>query len=138
MRVMEPRRGVNIVATSNSYGALGAVSQTMIDAVNAQRDILFVAAAGNFGLDNDTNEFFPANFDLPNVVSVAATDHNDNLASFSCYGAVSVDLAAPGVDILSCQPGGNYQTLINEALREHFRRVPLRFEAFLLNKFAAH
>ena len=101
-------RGVNIVATNNSYGGLGAASQTLRDAIAAQPDILFVAAAGNYGLDNDTNEFYPANFDLPNVIAVAATDHNDALPSFSQYGRRKVHLGAPGVNITSTTPFNNY------------------------------
>jgi subtilisin family serine protease len=101
-------RGVNIVATNNSYGGLGSFSQTLYDAINAQRDILFVAAAGNFGTDNDGQGFYPANFDLPNVLSVAATDHNDLLPAFSNFGRRSVHLAAPGANITSTVPGNNY------------------------------
>jgi subtilisin family serine protease/subtilase family serine protease len=102
-------RGVNIVATNNSYGGLGAASLTLREAIDAQRDILFVAAAGNFGLDNDSNEFYPANFDLPNVVSVAATDHNDALPSFSDFGRRKVHLGAPGVNVTSTTPFNSYQ-----------------------------
>jgi subtilisin family serine protease/subtilase family serine protease len=100
--------GVNIVATVNSYGGLGAFSQTMFDAINAQRDILFVAAAGNFGLDNDSNDFFPANIALPNVLSVAATDHTDQMPTFSDFGRRSVHLGAPGANITSTTPFNNY------------------------------
>ena len=94
-------KGVNIVATNNSYGGLAPFSQTMRDAIDAQRDILFIAAAGNFGIDNDASDFFPANFNAPNVISVAATDHNDALPSFSDFGRRTVHLGAPGVDIWS-------------------------------------
>ena len=101
-------RGVNIVATNNSYGGLGSFSQTLYDAINAQRDILFVAAAGNFGTDNDAQGFYPANFDLPNVLSVAATDHNDLLPAFSDFGRRTVHLGAPGTNITSTFPFNNY------------------------------
>jgi subtilisin family serine protease len=97
-------RGVNIVATNNSYGGAGAFSQTMADAIDAQRDILFVAAAGNtelVGNDNDRVPFYPAGFDLPNVISVAATDHTDAKANFSHFGRRSVHIGAPGVNIWS-------------------------------------
>ena len=60
-----------------------------------------LAAAGNEGNDNDNNPSYPASYDLPNIVAVAATDRNDNLASFSNFGVASVDVAAPGVDIYS-------------------------------------
>ncbi len=61
-------------------------------------------------LDNDARPFYPATFDLDNIVSVAATDHNDEMASFSNYGATTVDLAAPGVSILSTTPNNTYDT----------------------------
>ena len=80
-------RGVNIVATSNSWGG-GGYSQALYDAIDAQRQrgILFIASAGNAALDNDTNAVYPANYPLPNVISVAATTRTDSLASFSDYG----------------------------------------------------
>jgi len=88
-----------------SWGG-GGFSQALYDAISYANDngCLFVAAAGNSSDDNDTNPFYPASYDLPNIVSVAATDHNDNLASFSNYGATSVDVGAPGVNILSSIP----------------------------------
>lgn len=99
-------RGVNVIATNNSWGGTGQPDQALRDAIaraNA-RDILFVAAAGNEGSNNDRTADYPANFDLANVISVAATDRNDRLADFSNYGATTVDLAAPGVEILSTVP----------------------------------
>ena len=72
--------------------------------------MIFVAAAGNDGANNDQTPFYPAGYDLDNIVTVAATDRNDQLASFSNYGATTVDLAAPGVDILSTKPNSAYQT----------------------------
>lgn len=65
-------------------------------------------AAGNSGTDNDARANYPSNYDLNNNVAVAATDHNDALASFSQYGATTVDLGAPGVRTLSTVPGGGY------------------------------
>lgn len=98
--------------TSNSWGG-GGFSQALLDAIDAAgaADQLFIAAAGNAGSDNDASPSYPASYTSPYIVSVAATDDGDQLASFSNYGATSVDLGAPGVDILSCQPGGGYQTL---------------------------
>ena len=83
-------------------------SQALYDAIAeaGDRNQLFVAAAGNESADNDSEPHYPASFDLDNVISVAATDSNDGLASFSNYGAASVDLAAPGVGIVSSVPGG--------------------------------
>ena len=59
--------------------------------------ILFVASAGNSGRDIDASPRYPAAYPAPNIVAVAATDHNDVLADFSNFGPNSVDLAAPGV-----------------------------------------
>lgn len=96
---------MGIEITSNSWGG-GGFSQGLMDAIASGG--LFVAAAGNSGSNNDVSPHYPSNYDLDNVISVAATDHNDALAYFSCYGATSVDLGAPGVDILSSVPGGQY------------------------------
>ncbi|MDA1017739.1 MAG: S8 family serine peptidase, partial [Planctomycetota bacterium] len=64
--------------------------------------------AGNSSSNNDASPHYPSNYDVENVISVAATDHRDNLASFSSYGATTVDLAAPGVSVLSTTPGNGY------------------------------
>lgn len=87
-------------------------SQALYDAIRNARDagVIFVAAAGNNGANNDQAPFYPAGYDLANIIAVAATDRNDRLASFSNYGATTVDLAAPGVDILSTKPNNTYQT----------------------------
>jgi len=109
MTMMKTRYGVNIVVSNNSWGG-GESSEALRDAIAASIDagILFVAAAGNLSSNNDQFPSYPASFDLPGIVSVAATDHRDVLASFSNYGANSVDLAAPGVDILSTTPNNTY------------------------------
>jgi Subtilase family len=67
----------------------------------ALNDVLFVAAAGNEGLDNDELPIYPASWTLPNVVSVMATNHRDDRPSFSNYGRNTVHIAAPGVHVLS-------------------------------------
>ncbi len=99
-------RGVDIIATNNSWGGVPELDRALRDAVqrSQNRGILFVAAAGNEGRNNDVRPDYPANIDLPNVISVAATDRNDRLADFSNIGAANVDLAAPGVEILSTVP----------------------------------
>ena len=93
--------------SNNSWGG-GAYSQTIENAIITanQRGMLFVVAAGNANANNDTSSSYPCNSGQPNVLCVAATDHNDNRASFSNYGAVNVDLGAPGVSILSTVPTG--------------------------------
>lgn len=100
---------IGVRLTSNSWGG-GDFSQAMMDAINdaAVHGILFVAAAGNDSSNNDVTPSYPDSYDCPNIISVAATDNFDNLASFSNYGTNSVDIAAPGVRIFSTFP--SYQT----------------------------
>jgi subtilisin family serine protease len=102
----------DIRVLSNSWGG-PEFSQALLDEVAASNDanMLFVAAAGNNAFDNDILPFYPAGLDVPNVLAVAATNNTDDLGWFSNYGAESVDLAAPGVDIFSTMPGGGYAYL---------------------------
>jgi subtilisin family serine protease len=97
--------GVNVVAANCSWGG-GNYSQTLHDAIAAAGDagIVFVCAAGNEDSNNDALPSYPASYDCSNIISVAATDSDDSLASFSNWGSSSVDLAAPGVGILSTFP----------------------------------
>jgi subtilisin family serine protease len=97
----------DVRALSNSWGG-GGFSQALLDEINLANanGMLFVAAAGNSGWDLDTTPSYPASYGAPNVVAVAAIDSAGNLASWSNYGRSSVDLAAPGVNILSTVPGG--------------------------------
>ncbi len=99
--------GVNIM--SNSWGG-GPFTQSLYDAINdaKKKGILFVAAAGNDANENDAKPSYPASYDLDNIISVAATDNQDKLASFSNYGRKSVHVAAPGVKILSTFKNGAY------------------------------
>ncbi|MFM8414526.1 MAG: S8 family serine peptidase [Planctomycetota bacterium] len=101
--------GVNVVATNNSWGG-GGFSTALRDAIAAggRQNILFVAAAGNEGSDNDATPHYPSNYTDTAVISVAASDRSNRLASFSNFGATSVDLAAPGASILSTLPGNAY------------------------------
>ena len=87
---------------SNSWGG-GGFSQSLADAIERANaaGILFIAAAGNEAADNDQVPSYPASYENANVVSVAALDRSDQLAGFSCYGATSVDIGAPGVAIFS-------------------------------------
>ncbi len=98
--------GVDVVAANCSWGQAGGYDQTLHDAIAAAGNagIVCVCAAGNNGTDNDTTPFYPAAYDCPNIITVAATDSSDSLASFSNWGPTTVDLAAPGVDILSTIP----------------------------------
>jgi subtilisin family serine protease len=106
-------KGVRV--SNNSYGG-GGYNQAAYDSIKAARDAVghvFCAAAGNGGADskgddNDQNPFYPASYDLDNIIAVASIDEDDELASSSNYGATSVDLAAPGVGIWSTVDGSSY------------------------------
>jgi thermitase len=102
------RNGARVV--NASLGGPSA-SRAEHDAIAAAPSTLFVVAAGNDRADNDTTPEYPCDYDLANVVCVAASDHDDTLASFSNYGPANVDLAAPGVDIASTWPGARYALL---------------------------
>lgn len=97
---------------SNSWGG-GDRSDLLFNAIKKAQDkgILFVAAAGNDRADNDKKPHYPSNYELDNIVAVAAMDNKDNLASFSCYGKTSVHVAAPGVDVYSTVRGGKYSMM---------------------------
>jgi subtilisin family serine protease len=112
--------GIDFAATNNSWGG-GGFDQSLQDAITreAKADILFVAAAGNGGSDqigdnNDATANWPSNFSTlstagyDNVVAVAALTNTGGLATFSNYGATTVDLAAPGYGIYSTTMGGGY------------------------------
>ena len=96
------KRGANIRVISASLGGGESLDsfKEVLDEAN-RYGIVFVAAAGNDGKDNDVNPTYPANYPSPNVVSVAALDSSGRLASFSNYGARTVDVGAPGVFIWS-------------------------------------
>ncbi|SFM52637.1 Subtilase family protein [Nitrosomonas communis] len=110
---LKTRHGLNIIATNNSWGG-GGFSQALLDAINrgGNAGILFIAAAGNGGSDgvgdnNDTTPNYPSNYQCTSngsydcVIAVAAITSNGSKASFSNYGATSVDLGAPGSGVWS-------------------------------------
>jgi subtilisin family serine protease len=94
----------------NASWGFDAESQALYDAIQAAQaaGVLFIAAAGNDGQNNDTSLSYPANINLDNIISVAATTHADGLASFSNYGATNVDIGAPGYAIYSTIMSGSY------------------------------
>jgi subtilisin family serine protease len=123
---LKARHGINIVASNNSWGG-GGYSSALHNAIirGANAGILFVAAAGNGGGDgvgdsNDSVANYPSNYSTLQgttttkaaayeaVIAVAALTSSGGLASYSNYGATSVDIAAPGSGILSTLPGGVY------------------------------
>lgn len=102
---------------SNSWGSTN-FSEALYNAINKarQQGVLFLAAAGNGGSDGvgdniDNKPFYPAAYNLDNIISVAATTSSDSLASWSNYGVHNVDLAAPGSSIYSTRNGNAYATL---------------------------
>jgi subtilisin family serine protease len=123
--------GVNIVAINASFGGGGA-DPLLKDAIADAGDqgIALVCAAGNNGADNDATPFYPASYDLPNVVVVAATDEDDLLASFSNFGTNSVDIAAPGVGILSTVPAGKGLEASLTSGADVYNVIPLAFSGF--------
>ena len=107
-------KGVNIVAINASYGGGGGSNgDSMDEAIKklGQKGVVFCAAAGNDGKDIDNNPTYPASYDAPNIITVAASDQNDELASFSNYGKNTVEVAAPGTNILSTYPDNKYAYL---------------------------
>ncbi|MDQ8179478.1 S8 family serine peptidase [Pelagicoccus sp. SDUM812005] len=107
--------GINIVATNNSYGSGAANASTRSEIrKHEELGILFVAASGNEGrnidLSSDSLEY-PAGYDLDNIISVGSSNQEDTLNLSSNYGAVSVDISAPGSDIYSTYPDGDYEFL---------------------------
>jgi len=103
--------GVNVRVVNDSAVFSGtSFSQALSDELDklAANNILFVTAAGNNKNDNDITPKYPCSYGKTNEVCVAATDQRDRLASFSNWGATTVDLAAPGKNILTTVPGGGY------------------------------
>ena len=108
------KNGATISNASWGASQYSQALRDMIDRAGSQADHLIVAAAGNSGTVLDlagSTPFYPASYDAPNIISVAASDQNDQVASFSNIGWASVDLAAPGVGILSTVPGQAYAKL---------------------------
>jgi len=108
-------RGLNIKAINASFSRSGDFSTPEQQALTSANEagLLFITAAGNGGgpfcddgnaNNNDLSPCYPASYNLPNIISVAATDRNDTLASFSNFGSSSVHVAAPGAFILSTVP----------------------------------
>ena len=103
-------KGANIRVLNNSYGE-PTFAQAVSDGINslATSNILFVAAAGNAGTNNDVFPNYPSNYQLPNVIAVTATDSSDQ-QNYN-YGLHSVLMGAPGVGILSTYPPSTYTSL---------------------------
>jgi len=103
---------MRVKLSNNSWGNT-TYEQSIYDAINAAKNSghLFVAAAGNGGVNTDNFPAYPASYNCDNIISVAAVDNNGSLASFSNFGASSVDIAAPGVNIWSTVPGNQLMSM---------------------------
>lgn len=104
--------------TNNSWGG-SRLNQAIEDAFKAA-PALHIAAAGNDGVNTDRTPFYPMAFDIPNMVAVGATDHNDRKAGFSNFGAKNVDVTAPGADIYSTKNGGGYRLMSGTSMASPF------------------
>jgi subtilisin family serine protease len=104
------RAGVNIRIINASWG-LAQHSRALEDVIRKayEAGMLFVAASGSTGANNDTTPHYPAGYNIGNIISVAAVDKSDALAQFSNYGVKSVNVAAPGKDILTTALGNDYE-----------------------------
>lgn len=107
-------QGANVRILNNSYGG-GGFQNSFLDAIRSLNDagILFVAAGGNVDSsspepDNDVVAHYPSSYDVANIIGVANTDTTDSLDITSHYGALSVDVSAPGTNINSTTPGNDY------------------------------
>ncbi|MES2354388.1 MAG: S8 family serine peptidase [Pseudomonadota bacterium] len=100
----------NVRVLSNSWGCRDCFSQSLLDEINRANtnDMLFVAAAVNDSSNNDALPVYPANHNVPNVISVAAINNQNQMAWFSNYGATTVHLGAPGMDVYSTLPNSSY------------------------------
>ena len=99
------KKGLNIVATNNSWGG-GGFSQGLYDAIERANTagVLFIAAAGNSGANNDATPAYPSGYANSNIIAVAALNNNGTLASYSQFGATTVDICAPGSAVYSTVP----------------------------------
>jgi subtilisin family serine protease len=105
--------GAKVLSNSRG-GRADSDNQVLKDAIDRamSHDVLFIAAAGNDGTDNDgPDPAYPAAFDSDNIISVASTDERDELAFFSNYGKKTTHLAAPGVNVYSTIPGNRYKKM---------------------------
>lgn len=103
------RMGAQIINYSGG-GAEPAIQERSAVEESRRKGILFIAAAGNDGHSNDASPYYPASYPLDNIVSVASITREDKLLPSSNFGKV-VQVAAPGLSILSTMPRGGYGTM---------------------------
>jgi subtilisin family serine protease len=107
-------KGLNIVATNNSWGG-GGFSQALQDAIERANTagVLFICAAGNSASNNDAVANYPSNYPNSNIIAVASITSAGGLSSFSSYGATKVDIGAPGSGITSTVPVSSKRRVIS-------------------------
>ncbi len=107
-------KGLNVVATNNSWGG-GGFSQALKDAIDRAdaAGILFIAAAGNSGTNNDVTASYPSGYTSSNIIAVASITKTGGLSSFSQFGATTVDIGAPGSAIWSTVPKSSKGKIIS-------------------------
>ncbi|MEH7076667.1 Ig-like domain-containing protein [Neobacillus drentensis] len=134
IQAIEYAKKMGVKITNNSWGG-SEYDQALKDAID-QSNMLFIAAAGNDGLNNDLQPDFPASYNSPNVISVAAIDNSGKLAGFSNFGANSVDIAAPGTNILSTVPRKIEEGTAAQIYNSSYRYKAI-FNGFGFENFAA-
>ncbi len=118
---LKKKYNLKLAVSNNSWGG-ASYSGALAEAIQRANDagILFVTSAGNTAQDNDAAPVYPSSYNLPGLISVAASDRAGNLAPFSSYGRYSVDLTAPGVGILSTTRGGGYLHMSGSSMAAPF------------------
>jgi len=104
IKLLEKDKGIKVVAINASYGGEYPFSQIQYDAIKSFNGV-YITAAGNSGENNDLKEFYPCNYRLDNEICVGAYDENKKPAYFSDYGYYTVDIFAPGDNILGLYLG---------------------------------
>lgn len=114
MTDLKTRHGLNLVATSNSWGG-GGFSQALGDAIGRANtaNILFIAAAGNSTYNCETSDCYPAEYANANVIAVASITNTGAISSFSNYGSTTIDIGAPGSGVWSSVPASSKGKIIS-------------------------
>lgn len=111
---LKTNQGINLVATNNSWGG-GGFSQGLFDAIERANaaNILFIAAAGNDGLNTENSPSYPSGYANANIIAVASITSTGALSSFSNYAATKVDIGAPGSGIWSTVPASSKGKIVS-------------------------
>ncbi|OGQ13521.1 MAG: hypothetical protein A3B70_04615 [Deltaproteobacteria bacterium RIFCSPHIGHO2_02_FULL_40_11] len=104
------QNGAHIINYSGGGAEFSSAEHAVIEEAR-KKGILVIAAAGNERQNADTHAYYPASYDLENIISVAAITQDQNLVDSSNYGPERIDVAAPGHQVYSTLPGGKYGTM---------------------------